>query len=152
MSLLEQVYKDLRRHEGCRLKPYKDTEGVWTIGYGHTGPNINGNTPRVTQAQADAWLVEDTNEAIALAKQIVSCYRELDNVRKGIMINMAFNLGYRLRGFRKMLSALEAKDYSTAALEMLDSKWARQVKGRANELASRMSSGRISSLHQYRGD
>ena len=52
---------------------------------------------------------------------------------------MAFNLGEtRLRGFRKMWAALEEGNYATAAAEMLDSKWATQVKGRARDLAQLM--------------
>jgi lysozyme len=39
-----------------------------------------------------------------------------------------------------MLSAIHEQDYEEAAKQMLDSKWAKQVKGRANELASMMKS------------
>lgn len=152
MTFLKQVHKDLRRHEGCRLKPYKDTEGVWTIGYGHTGKDIHSATPAISMEQASKWLAEDITEAIAVAKTIAPVYRELDSVRKAVLINMAFNLGYRLKGFKKFLAALEVRDYSRAALEMLDSKWARQVKGRATELSARMSSGKIQPHHLYTGD
>lgn len=27
--------------EGLSLKAYKDTAGVWTIGWGHTGPEVH---------------------------------------------------------------------------------------------------------------
>lgn len=52
------------------------------------------------------------------------------------LMNMCFNLGIgRLLGFRKMIMALTAKDYTTAAIEALDSKWAKQVGQRAKDVA-----------------
>ncbi len=143
MSFMKQVVFDLRRHEGCRLSPYRDTEGVWTIGYGHTD-GITADYGPISQAQADRWLVEDAHIALADAKIVVKSFNELDDVRKGVLVNMAFNLGRkRLQGFRKTLAAIEAKQFNVAALEMLDSKWAVQVGQRARELASRMASGKI---------
>lgn len=151
MSLEAQVFMDLRRHEGCRLSPYRDTEGVWTAGYGHT-KHVTQRTPKISQQQAEDWLFEDYTEAVTTARKIVPSFNDLDFVRKTVIINMAFNLGYRLRGFKKFLAAVESKQWGAAALEMLDSKWAAQVKQRATELAARMSSGVIPLHQRYRGD
>ena len=55
---------------------------------------------------------------------------------------MAFNLGVpRLCKFKNMWAAIHEKDFDTAAEEMLDSRWAEQVKGRATELAEMMKTG-----------
>jgi lysozyme len=55
---------------------------------------------------------------------------------------MAFNLGVpRLCKFKKMWAAIEAKDFPTAAKEMLDSRWANQVKSRSTKLAHAMHHG-----------
>jgi lysozyme len=52
---------------------------------------------------------------------------------------MIFNIGYtRVLGFKKMLAAIKRDDYQTAAKEMLDSNWARQVGNRATKLAALM--------------
>jgi lysozyme len=40
-----------------------------------------------------------------------------------------------------MHAALDAGDYHEAASQMLDSRWAEQVKGRAKELAEMMETG-----------
>ena len=49
----------IRVFEGCRLTSYRDTGGVWTIGFGHTGPDVvEGLT--ITQDQADAFLAADS--------------------------------------------------------------------------------------------
>jgi lysozyme len=55
---------------------------------------------------------------------------------------MAFNLGVpRLCKFKKMWAAVHAKQFDVAAKEMLDSRWARQVKSRSTKLAHAMHNG-----------
>ena len=55
---------------------------------------------------------------------------------------MCFNMGItKLMTFKKMLRALDGADYAAAAKEMLNSRWAEQVKGRAAYLAGVMTSG-----------
>jgi len=59
MTPSAKCYALTREFEGCRLKAYQDTGGVWTIGYGSTlmpdGDKVQiGDT--ITQAQADTML------------------------------------------------------------------------------------------------
>jgi lysozyme len=62
--------------------------------------------------------------------------------RQAVLLNMAFNLGVGgLLGFKRALGAMRIEDYARAGTEMLDSTWARQVKGRAAELARQMMLG-----------
>jgi len=44
--------------EGCRLAAYQDTGGVWTIGIGHTGPDVTAGMT-ITQDQAQALFEQD---------------------------------------------------------------------------------------------
>jgi lysozyme len=63
-------------------------------------------------------------------------------VRQLIVMDMAFNMGVpRLCKFKKMWAAIEAGDFDTASVEMLDSRWARQVKSRATKLSDAMKTG-----------
>jgi len=56
-----------------------------------------------------------------------------------ICVHMVYQLGLRgFSQFRKYIAALQAKDYATAAAEMLDSQWATQTPARANRLADRI--------------
>jgi lysozyme len=67
---------------------------------------------------------------------------DLNDVRRGILINMFFNMGYyRVIQFKKMILALQRKDWDLAADEMMDSKWYRQVGYRGIELVKLMRKG-----------
>lgn len=131
---LKQV---LIRHEGLRLKPYKDTVGKLTIGVGR---NLDDNG--ITEEEALFMLHNDISKIVQELDREFPWWRELDNVRQEVLVNMAFNLGIpKLKTFKKFLKALENRDYKTAAKEMLDSKWAKQVGRRAEELAYAMEHG-----------
>lgn len=52
----------IKRSEGCRLTAYQDGAGVWTIGWGYTGPDVHEGLTW-SQAQADAELMERINRA-----------------------------------------------------------------------------------------
>ena len=72
-------------------------------------------------------------------KHTFGWYRHLNDTRKMVLIDMCFNLGMpRLKKFKRMIAAMERIDYTNAAAEMLDSRWARQVGNRAIELADMM--------------
>ena len=69
-------------------------------------------------------------------------FNALDDVRKDAMIDIGFNLGAtRLRGFKRALGAMERGEYKEAATEFLDSRWAKQVGGRALELTDLIKTG-----------
>jgi lysozyme len=69
-------------------------------------------------------------------------FTQLDVPRQNVLIEMAFNLGVRgLLGFKKMIEAIQSKNYKLASTEMLDSTWAKQVKSRAARMAKRMELG-----------
>ena len=96
----------------------------------------------ITEADA-VYLAE--NDVQIVEEELVRahpCVDRLDSVRQLILIDMAFNMGVpRLCKFKKMCAAVEGEDSPTAAKEMLDSRWAKQVKGRATMLANAMHNG-----------
>ena len=132
----------VRRHEGLRLRVYDDATGLEirpgtivrgrpTIGWGR-----NLLDPGITEAEADAMLEADLRRAQSTAEAFAGdAWAWLDDRRRAAVIDMAFNLGGRLMSFRRFRAALLRGDYPTAAREMLDSLWARQVGRRAETLA-----------------
>ena len=148
----KQTMHDIRRHEGLRLTAYLCTANVWTIGFGWTGlvngKRIDTNTT-INRGQAESLLLESLAVATVDALQLVPGLRLMNLARQSVIVNMSFNLGLtRLRGFRKALYHVNiSHDFASAAREMLDSKWARQVGSRSVELADRMRSGQILTTH-----
>lgn len=132
---LERLKSDLVRHEGLRLKPYLDTVGKLTIGVGR---NLTDNG--ISSEEAIYLLDNDIAERLA-DPRLHGILEGHDDVRQEVLINMSFMGVEKLLGFKKMLIALRDRDYDEAANQMLDSRWARQVKGRAVELAKRMKTG-----------
>lgn len=135
--MIEELTERLRQSEGLSFMPYQCPEGYLTIGYGH---NLEANG--ISLEAAELLLKQDIEIALKQVKNAFIWCPQLDEARMSVLVDMCFNMGItRLCGFKKMLSALEAGDYKTAAKEMLDSKWARQVKGRAVQLSKIMETG-----------
>lgn len=138
-STLESYTVDelLIYHEGLRLKPYTDAGNKLTIGVGR-----NLEDSGITRDEALLLLHNDIDRVTNALDQKLPWWKSLSDVRKKVLISMAFNLGVGgLLKFSGMLSALQDGDYSTAAEHMLASKWASQVGTRAIELAYMMENG-----------
>jgi len=137
---------DIARDEGCRLNAYQDTNGIWTIGYGHA--HVAPGTVW-TQAQAEDQLSRDIDHAVALLDSHIPWWRSLDDARQDVLANMAFNLGWLspdgrhgLGAFHATLALVRSGDYAGAADHMLQLPWARQVGARAARLSAQMRDGR----------
>ena len=130
--MTDKLLEMLKRHEGVRSHVYLCSAGYETIGVGR---NISKSGMGLSDDEVN-YLLE--NDIVRVIKELSSEYpwfKDLDDVRKDAMIDISFNLGAtRLRGFRRALAAMEVADYKMAAKEFLDSKWSRDVKGRATEL------------------
>ncbi len=132
---------DIAACEGLRLDAYQDTGGVWTIGFGHTGPEVHKGLSW-TLAQAEAALHLDIAETERQLDAEMPWWRDLNDPRQDVLANMAFNMGvHGLLGFERMLRAADDFDFEGAAADMLASKWASQVGDRAKRLAEQMRTG-----------
>lgn len=130
---------ELIEEEGLSLKCYKDTEGNYTIGVGHL---LKNPCDDISLEYAGKLLAEDICIAKNELHEKIPVYAELDSVRQYVLLSMCFNLGItKLLQFRKMIMALNNKDYTLAAREMHDSKWFKQVKRRGSKLCLMMSTG-----------
>ncbi len=126
------------RHEGLRLKVYTCPRGKLTIGIGR---NLEENG--ITRAEAFYLLENDLKRAECDCQNAFQWFEKLDIVRRGIVIEMVFNLGFQgFLGFKRLIKALTIQDYEGAAREMTNSHWAVQVGHRARKLAQMMQSGK----------
>ena len=154
----EDFVNKLIAHEGLRLQVYKDTLGIDTIGIGRNLED-RGITKKELDwmdipsmdavyeygiTEADAMYLAQ-NDVQIVEEELVRahpCVEELDSVRQLVLMYMAFNMGVpRLRKFKKMWNAVHEKKFDIAAKEMLDSRWAVQVKSRSTKLAHAMHHG-----------
>lgn len=136
-DLMNAMVADLRRDEGERLKPYRDTVGKLTIGVGRNLDDV-GLSPE----ESAYLLANDINKVLRQLDEKLPWWRGLCFNRQRVLINMAFNLGIAgLLGFRNTLAAVQAGQYDKAAEGMLSSKWATQVGKRAVRLADLMRNG-----------
>lgn len=148
------LIEQLKRHEGFSERVYQCTANKTTIGYGY---NLNANSLNLSDFEILGFKKNGITERIAewlLKRQIeaatnslsenITWFEHLDDVRQCVLINMAFNMGITgLLQFKNTLAMIKAGDYDGASKGMLKSKWALQVKGRANELATQMKNGRF---------
>lgn len=133
-----QLVADLERDEGVRAFPYTDTVGKLTIGVGRnlTDRGLTADEIRYLLQNDIAIAIDDLNRGIPW-------WERLDGVRRQVLVNMCFNLGWpRLHGFVRTLAAIRRGDYVAAAQGMRESLWAQQVGARAERLAQMMETGK----------
>ena len=145
-------------HEGLRLQVYKDTLGIDTIGIGRNLQDRGISKEELDEldipsidhvyeygiTEADAMFLAQNDVQIVEEELLRAhpCVEKLDAVRQLILIDMAFNLGVpRLSKFKKMWAGIHEEKFDVAAKEMLDSRWANQVKSRSTKLANAMHNG-----------
>lgn len=130
-SELAQIVED----EGYRAKPYRDTRGLWTIGFGHL-IKAGEEFAKLSPHNAVQLLREDYTTA---QKEVEHYYLWATGTVKLVLINMSYQMGSsRLSKFKKTLQHLKNEDYDMAAGEMLNSRWAMQTPLRASRLAGRI--------------
>jgi len=143
VAVIEKTTQLIARHEGLRLHPYVCSANKLSIGYGRNLDDVG-----ISKAEAMSMLKTDVTQAFKDAHKF-KWFRALDGVRRAVVVNMIFNLGFtRFNKFRKTLALIEKGHYTAASVEMLKgtgkggrSKWANQVGPRADELSKMMSTG-----------
>lgn len=130
MNLLDRVTVDLKDGEGFRSKPYHDTVGVLTIGYGR-----NLESRGITMAEASMMLENDVTEVYnQLLKRLPNFKKYPYQVQRGL-VNMGFQLGVDgLLNFKKTIKLLDEGNYAEAGNQAAQSLWARQTPNRAKRV------------------
>jgi lysozyme len=102
------------KFEGFRSAAYRDQVGVWTIGYGHTGPDVvSGRT--ITPAQAQALLAKDVGIAVVCVNTLVTV--KISQQEFDALVDFVFNLGIGAFKGSTMLRNLNAGDFTSAAAQ-----------------------------------
>ena len=139
---MDRLLESVKKHEGYRNKVYLDTLGKRTVGVGHLCVEDFWEDDKEYEEKFLKTILEhDLQTAIKGAKDLMSengCM-EMDEVAEEIIIEMIFQLGKTgVSKFKNMWKHLSALEYSDAASEMLDSRWAKQTPNRAQGMSAQM--------------
>lgn len=136
-----QVIARLVLDEGEVLHAYQDHLGYWTIGVGVLIDERKGGG--ITQEESRYLLRNRLRRKEAELNQRFEWWHAIDDVRQGVLLCMAYQLGVNgVANFKRMCAALKIRDYITASIEMLDSNWAKkQTPARAQRMAKIMKTG-----------
>lgn len=114
---MDEILNLIKRFEGCRLKAYLCPAGVWTVGWGSTGPDI-GPLTQWTQEQADVRLYKDVykfyNVVIKLAPSATVSTRMA-------LTDFAYNLGLGALKSSTLLKKVNINDMDASKVEIM--KW-----------------------------
>ena len=143
----DKLLESVKKHEGYRNKVYLDTLGKRTVG---VGPLCVEDFWEDNKEYEEKFLMDilqkDLQGAIEGAEDLINnCpsggKANISDEAKIIIIEMVFQLGKTgVSKFRNMWKALQQNppQYSVAASEMLDSRWAKQTPNRAKEMSNHM--------------
>lgn len=139
-----ELVRQLKGDEGVIPHAYQDHLGYWTIGVGRL---IDGRKGGGLRSEEISFLLNnDIDDRIEALTRRLPWFQNLDDARKGVLLNMSFQMGVEgLLGFENTLALIRDGKYENAAHAMLQSKWARQTPERAQRMAEQMRSG----LWQY---
>jgi lysozyme len=139
-SNIVDLRTQLIRDEGVVRHAYEDNLGFLTIGCGRLIDARRGGG--LSDSEIDFLLANDIGEKSTQVLEALPWASELSEPRLAVLINMAFQMGIRgLLQFKRMLGSVEDGQYAAAALEMVNSLWAKQTPARAMRLAEQMESG-----------
>jgi len=141
---MNRLLKSVKAHEGYRNKVYLDSLGKRTVGVGHLCVEDFWEDDREYSEEMLMKVLEaDLKSAVKSAEKLCSDCPDLDDLAKETIVEMVFQLGKSgVSKFRNMWKALKQTppQYDVAAIEMLDSRWAKQTPGRAKEMSGHMRS------------
>lgn len=108
----------VKKFEGLVLRAYRDPVGIWTIGYGHTGPEV-GPGDVISKAEAEALLKKDLMKFEKSVRNLVKV--PLNSNQFSALVSFTFNVGSGAFAQSTMLSLLNQRDYQGAANQF--SRW-----------------------------
>ena len=141
----ELLIAELRRDEGVRYSPYKDSKGIWTVGVGH---NMEASALPATwacplsDAQVDQLLSDDIMHVLSGLDRYFGWWRNMSYARQRAIVNFVFNVGIGTAlQFTTSMKHIERGEYAAAADSMLANRWARQVGDRSKRVTELIRNG-----------
>ena len=122
----------IKEYEGLRLHAYQDAVGIWTIGYGHTGYDVDLGR-LIDEAEADRLLREDLTDAETCISE--HAHGPLTQGQFDALCSFVFNLGCKAFAGSTLLQLINAGDMEAAAPQFL--RWDKAAGKRLSGLTRR---------------
>lgn len=112
MELSQKIKEMIKGWEGCKLTAYRCPAGIWTIGYGHTGPDVTPGK-RITQAEADALFERDIKRFAATVEPVFAGVRLLER-QFDALVSLSYNIGSLQKKAPTLVSMVKANQNNPA--------------------------------------
>lgn len=116
---LAALYVLIRTFEGCRLMPYLCPAGVWTCGWGSTGPDVVPGQPW-TQEYADRRMQQD---AMRFARGTLALCPGLAGTRLSAIADLAYNVGLGALQASTLRRKVNSREWDEAKTQLM--RWVR---------------------------
>ncbi len=134
---LDRIRAQLKRDEGFRSHPYRDTRGKLTIGYGR-----NLTDDGITEPEGSVLLDQDLYNAVNAVQHVFPWSARLDDVRLGVLIQLEVNVGLAGEAkFVQLLAHCAAGQWDAAAGALIDSAADHQEPARIMRWAQELRTG-----------
>ena len=104
----------IKSFETLALVAYPDSGGIWTCGWGHTGPDVVEGTT-CTPEQAEIWFQEDTRRAVDGVDH--SLTTNVSQNQFDALVSFTFNVGVGAEAHSTMAKLINARHFTGAAAE-----------------------------------
>jgi len=147
INVRDDLIESIKRHEGFRGDVYKDHLGNDTVGFGTLMP--------LSEKEAKVLLIMRLEPMIKELQKKKPYFKQLPSEVQDVLIEMAYQMGVNgLMGFKNMWAFISEFEFIKASVEMLDSKWYRQMheadmldgkdsENRAERLSKRMKAAEV---------
>lgn len=104
----------IKAKEALRLTAYRDSGGVWTIGWGHTGPEVKEGLVWTLEQAEDAF----RRDFLVFEKSVRDKIKvPLSEASEAACISLAYNIGVTAFAESTLLRTLNSGDYLGAAIQ-----------------------------------
>lgn len=139
----DNLRKMIRKHEGFRTKPYKDTLGNLTVGIGHL-IKPGEEAKELSKQEVEDLFEKDLSKAQQGAQNIINKNKlDLSEAQTNALTDMVFQMGEKgVSKFKNTLKLLKQGKYEDASKEALNSRWAKQTPNRAKSISELLKQGK----------
>lgn len=90
MKISKQGINLIKNFEGLRLRAYKCSGGIWTIGFGHTGPDVKPDS-FISSVVAEQLLIEDLERFEKAVNKFIKV--PINQNQYDSLVSFIFNIG-----------------------------------------------------------